>query len=83
MAIHSSEPLRYVEPIVTSSVSTNGITSSAQHRSLLLKRSGSSPTGVPLYSVEIPEAVTEEDPSERNDLLRDFVNAHKELESYK
>ena len=82
MAINSGEPRRFVEPIITTSVGSNGISSPDHLRSLLLKRTGSSPTGVPVYSVEIPE-VAHEDPSERNDLLRDFVNAHKELESYK
>ena len=82
MAIHSGDNRRYVEPInTTTSATTNG-TTPLRRSSLMLKRTGLSPTGVPVYSVEIPEASTE-DASERNDLLREFVNAHKELESYK
>ena len=79
LAIHSGDNRRYVEPINTTT--TNG-TTPMRRSSLMLKRTGLSPTGVPVYSVEIPEASTE-DASERNDLLREFVNAHKELESYK
>ena len=82
MAIHSGDNRRYVEPINTTTSATTHGTTPMRRSSLMLKRTGLSPTGVPVYSVEIPEAPTE-DATERNALLREFVNAHKELESYK
>lgn len=78
MAIYSAEPRQYVEPSIRNAANANGITSPARR-----KRNGSSSAGIPEHSAKIPEIATAEDPSERNDLLRDFVNAHKELESYK
>lgn len=78
MAIYSAEPRQYVEPSITNAVNANGITSPARR-----KRNGSSSVDIPEQSAKIPEVATVEDPTERNDLLRDFVNAHKELESYK
>ena len=79
MAIHSGDNRRYAEPIITTNSSTTNGTTTKRRSSILLKYTGMSPISVP---VEIPEATTK-DASERNDFYHEFVDAHKELESYK
>ena len=79
MAIHSGDNRRYAEPIMTTNSTTTSGTTTKRRSSILLKYTGMSPISVP---VEILETTTK-DASERNDFYREFVDAHKELESYK
>ena len=79
MAIHSGDNRRYAEPIITTNSTTTNGTTTKRRSSILLKYTGMSPISVP---VEIPE-ITTKDASERNDFYHEFVDAHKELESYK